>query len=222
MEVKKKIIDKCMPLFIENGFKITMDSISYTLRISKRTIYECFRSKEELIYEILLVAYNNMQADFKAGREKSNNLMEKILPVSNLELHNSFALYHALLENARRHYPAVYKLMFDLHIEESVSNFSDMLKEGVKRGIFRKNIDIALVALSLFNIYHIEINKIIFKDFTANAILDNIVLCYLRGIVTANGLELIVDIEKKSKNIKLENSRQNLLKTIRKINIDEH
>lgn len=221
MDVKTKIIDKCMPLFIENGFKITMDSISYTLRISKRTIYECFRSKEELIYAILTVAYNNMQADLKAGIEKSNNLMEEIIPVSNLELHNSFALYHALLENARRYYPVVYKMMFDLHIEESISNITDILTAGIKKGIFRKNIDIPVVALSLFNIYHVLINKVIFKDFTANAIFDNIVLCYLRGIVTDDGLKLILDIEKKSKNIKLENIRQNLVKSIRKINKEE-
>ena len=49
-DVKKKILTKSSELFVKQGVRRTsMDEISSSLSISKRTVYECFRSKEELL-----------------------------------------------------------------------------------------------------------------------------------------------------------------------------
>lgn len=49
-DVKKKILTKSSELFVKQGVrKTSMDEISSSLSISKRTVYECFRSKEELL-----------------------------------------------------------------------------------------------------------------------------------------------------------------------------
>ena len=50
MEVKEKIISGASQMFIKYGIRsITMDMISEQLGISKRTIYENFNDKDELL-----------------------------------------------------------------------------------------------------------------------------------------------------------------------------
>lgn len=49
-DIKKKILVKSSELFVKKGIKRTsMDEISSSLSISKRTVYEHFQSKEELL-----------------------------------------------------------------------------------------------------------------------------------------------------------------------------
>ena len=49
-ELKKKIIDYAMPEFYQRGIKaVKMDEISQGLHVSKRTVYEIFGDKEELL-----------------------------------------------------------------------------------------------------------------------------------------------------------------------------
>jgi len=50
VEVKEKIISGASQMFIKYGIRsITMDMISEQLGISKRTIYENFNDKDELL-----------------------------------------------------------------------------------------------------------------------------------------------------------------------------
>lgn len=68
-ELKDRIITVAEELFTANGFKaVKMDDISGRLGISKRTLYEIYPNKEELIYET-----------FKSSTEKdSEAFLEKI------------------------------------------------------------------------------------------------------------------------------------------------
>ena len=61
---KERIIEHAALQFLNNGIKnITMDELAEQLGMSKRTIYELFQNKEELIMESLkyFVQLNNAQ-----------------------------------------------------------------------------------------------------------------------------------------------------------------
>lgn len=50
MDVRKRILTEATNLFFQNGIRdITMDNIAEKLGISKRTIYETFKNKSELL-----------------------------------------------------------------------------------------------------------------------------------------------------------------------------
>ena len=53
-EIYSQIIEVAHQLFIEHGIKdVKMDDIATKLSISKRTIYELFNDKEQLLREVL-------------------------------------------------------------------------------------------------------------------------------------------------------------------------
>ena len=61
MEIKERIKQKADELFMRYGIKsITMDEIANQLGISKKTIYQSFADKDELVDEVVgeLLTYN--------------------------------------------------------------------------------------------------------------------------------------------------------------------
>ena len=57
--MKDTILEKSKELFLRNGFKtVGMDDIAQSLHISKKTIYQYFPSKEDLVKATLDYVYN--------------------------------------------------------------------------------------------------------------------------------------------------------------------
>ena len=64
MDEKTRILKYCSDLFLKEGFyKISMDSISIGLRISKKTLYKHFKSKDELVSSVI----GNITQNIKSG-----------------------------------------------------------------------------------------------------------------------------------------------------------
>lgn len=81
-EVKETdhILDAVIEQLLRKGIKATtMDSVANSLKMSKRTLYELFGSKDNLV-ELSLVRFNRKLADnHKKAFDKSDNVMEAMV-----------------------------------------------------------------------------------------------------------------------------------------------
>ena len=67
-DLKEKILEAATPMFYQHGIrKVKMDDIAKRLRISKRTVYEIYADKEDLLLEVL-------QHSDEANRQKMKRL----------------------------------------------------------------------------------------------------------------------------------------------------
>ena len=65
-EIREQIVETAQQLFIEHGIKdVKMDDIAAQLSISKRTIYELFNDKEQLLREVLELQNDKMRENGK-------------------------------------------------------------------------------------------------------------------------------------------------------------
>ena len=84
-EIHNLIVETAHTLFIERGIKdVKMDDIAAELSISKRTIYELFNDKEQLLREVLRLQYEKMQERGKEVIRNSSDILEIILKLYNL------------------------------------------------------------------------------------------------------------------------------------------
>lgn len=81
MEQKNKFLEKALALFLENGAKtLTMDDIAREFGMSKRTIYQHYKNKEELLDSVLDFHTDMVISKLKAITEIENlNSVEKML-----------------------------------------------------------------------------------------------------------------------------------------------
>jgi TetR/AcrR family transcriptional regulator, cholesterol catabolism regulator len=194
MEVRDKIIAESSSQFKKYGIKsITMDDIAQNLSISKRTIYENFKDKNELLRSCL-------EGMFVEGRQKHEqiinntpNVIEAMFAfmqegVTAIKTVNPlFALdlkkYHfGIWEEAQRQKEDV-----------QFSQIYRLLRKGINENLFRKEINIEIVAKILMEQLNVLSNEKSFPrdKYKMEEVLECIIVNFMRGIATQKGLEII-------------------------------
>ena len=69
MTTEEKLYEATFALYQENGVKFTMDELANRLGISKKTLYELVRSKEELVERAVAFYFDAVEREQRAIRE---------------------------------------------------------------------------------------------------------------------------------------------------------
>jgi AcrR family transcriptional regulator len=190
---REDLIEKCTEIFTSCGVKVSMDEISRMLGVSKRTLYEFFESKENLICECINFIIGRMQILIDAHfSENTNNVIEKLFPMSNPKLQKMLAGDNRFLIDVKRLYTDIFRQTIEKHVESFKKHIIGIIKEGMEEGVFLPNIIPDIIIDVIFTIHRSLINnQEFFEKYPPIDLFKNTVLCYLRGISTPKGLELV-------------------------------
>jgi len=147
METRNKIIEKASELFLVMGVKnITMDQIASEAGVSKRTIYELFKDKDDLVIQSLreMIIYNNKQ--MLGIIAQAQHVIEAIFMIIKRETMHRKGYTRIFIEDIRKYYSRVNESLYSC--KESLKEFSasyTLLEKGIREDIFRKDIQIELV-----------------------------------------------------------------------------
>ena len=77
--LKGRILKTAMKAFLEQGIKaVKMDDVAQMLGISKRTLYEIYKDKEELLYQGIMLFDQNSKRSMAAFVEQASSVMDII------------------------------------------------------------------------------------------------------------------------------------------------
>ena len=174
VELRERIITAATEAFTSKGIKsITMDDIAAALGISKRTLYEVFSDKESLLKECILKA--------QADRDKY--------------LQKSIEMFHQtnkrFFEDIKK-YPKVYEMMKNRQDSDSMKTMS-FFKTGVEQGIFRSDVNFAIVNLLVREQFDVLLNTDICNEYPFIEVYESIMFTYIRGISTEKGARVLED-----------------------------
>lgn len=194
-EIKDKILTESEALFMRYGFKsITMDDVSRELGVSKKTVYQFFADKNDLVNQCIdhhLEEMRNITEGIMADKEVDavtvmlkiteymRAMLEHINPSSMFDLKKYFKPAWDKLEAERKGY-----------IKKSVEeNFA----HGVKAGLYRKELDASMIARLYIHLvgFLIDPDKYDNKEMDIRNVHLEIVKYHLRSICTPKGQELL-------------------------------
>lgn len=191
-ELRDRIIAKATESFAAHGIKsITMDDIATSLGISKRTLYEVFQDKETLLTECLLKDQREMNAFLADTYNKANNVLEVILVCYQRSIETFHKTNKRFFEDIKK-YPKVYDLMKNYRERDSESTI-EFFRMGVKQGIFRDDVNFAIVNLLVREQLDLLMNTKICGEYSFLAVYESIMFTYIRGISTVKGAEVLED-----------------------------
>lgn len=192
VELRERIILAAVELFTTNGIKsITMDEIAASLGISKRTLYEVFPDKETLLEECILKSQKDGDIFVKGVIETSSNVLEVLLRCYQWSIERFHATNKKFFEDIKK-YPKAYQLMKNnrnLSSEDTVNFF----KEGVKQGIFRDDVNFAIINLLVRDQLDLLMNSDICNEYSFLEVYESIMFTFLRGISTEKGARVLED-----------------------------
>ncbi len=195
METREKILAKASEMLLSLGIRnVTMDLLSESLGMSKRTIYEHFRNKEELVIESIhfIIVENNKE--LLEIIESSENVVEAIYLITLRQEQYRREFPKVFVEDIKKYFPLVQASFFSN--KDRLKQFSasyTLLEKGLKEEIFCKDLRIDLVD----NFIHEIISMIHTSDRirllkpSDREVACSIFIPYLKGICTAKGLKLM-------------------------------
>ena len=187
-ELRERIIETAVEAFTIHGIKsITMDDIANSLGISKRTLYEVFSDKETLLEECILRGQKEADEFVKEVLATAENVLEVLLKCYLRSIEKFHATNKKFFEDIKK-YPKAYELLrsrSDQDSEETIQFF----KDGVKQGIFRADVNFAIVNLLVREQIDLLRNTDISKRYSFLEVYESIMFTYLRGISTEKGAQ---------------------------------
>ncbi len=184
--IKKRIIQAAFGQFSQYGIKsISMDAIARSISISKRTIYDYFCDKEELLSEGI---------DYY-GRKRTERLA-RVCKDADSALEALLAFYAQVMENpcwySRKFYDDLQKFPQAMHrLEKEKSTFAAeclrLFGEGVKEGSFLKEVNYEIVSLIIKDNPVMLRPSDVYTNYSAVEVYDTILFTFLRGCCTNTG-----------------------------------
>ena len=195
-EVRKLIVSTALQLFFEKGIKdVKMDFIASTLSISKRTIYELFTDKEQLLLEALKLHNERMRREAKEEIRKADNVLDIILRLYTLYFEKLKSVNSNFIKELER-YPNISKRNRERN-HKNDKKLIAWMEMGRKQGLLREDANFEILLYILRRDLEIIFTVSLSSDtnelskYTPDELGRTLILFYLRGISTPRGQEII-------------------------------
>ena len=191
----ERILECFMQSMAKHGLKgTTMDSIASKLQMSKRSLYEIFGNKNEILKEAHKHYENKIGLKLQEIFISSNNVMEAIIKcfLYNRDLMSNInaEFFRDMDQFVKKH-----KFISESQCIHNHHNLHVVLERGVQEGYFRDDINI-MVQVRMFSIQMQALKnmeELFPPDISLLEVYDNVIIGFLRAISSPKGL---IELEK--------------------------
>lgn len=203
METKDKILKGAEELFFKYGIKnITMDEIARHLSISKKTIYQFFKDKDDVLRSLMEHSLSEDKCRLEEVSRTSKNTIEEVFKLMD-EMREMFSRINPIFfYEINRYYPEIWKIFDSFKKEFIYNSVVNSLRRGQEEGLIRKDIDIKILSTLRVELVEIGMRGEIFPTDKFKIVDVQLALSehFLYGVCTLKGHKLI----NKHKNIEEE------------------
>jgi AcrR family transcriptional regulator len=194
MEIRARIIKGAGKLFYTKGIKrVTMDNMASEIGMSKRTIYENFRDKTEILRATVDFLSDEHNRNLEQMQSESGNVMEVIIKILSYGLESIDVVTPMYLEDMQKFFPQVWEETIQKGRKSAQIQLQDLLERGKKEGLFRAEINTKLVSRIFYEQLNLIHNNEAFpiEEFPRKELFENMFLNFARGISTRKGVEVM-------------------------------
>ena len=143
----RQILEKTVELFSEFGIRnLNMDDISRSLGISKKTLYQYVKSKEDLLEKLFY--YDDFKWDIEFSRIKLEglNAIDVLINVSLMVFEEMGKVDPKIKFELKKYYEPIFS-QFMVRKQNHIFNLiSKNIEKGITEGHYRSDVNIELVA----------------------------------------------------------------------------
>jgi AcrR family transcriptional regulator len=194
MIITEKILAKAAELFVKSGIRaITMDDIAREAGVSKRTIYEHFRDKDDLLLACLNFIDASQSLEIEQITKNAANSVEMALSLLKNAMKNLKAVNPLFFDDLRKYHYEVWKKTYVINNEKSIEKIHSLLEKGVNEGLLRADMDIDMVTRLLHAQFKILTDENYFPsgNYSKLSVFEAAMIYMFRGIATNKGIEII-------------------------------
>ena len=148
MEDKKlEILEKAAIVFLKYGIKsVTMDDMARELVMSKKTLYQYFKDKNDLVETIVKARINFDEKQCFLCSSDSENAIDELYKIGMYVSTMMKDIHPSVFFDLKKFHPLAWKMLHDLKWEFVKESILTNIKRGKKEKIYRKEIKDEIVA----------------------------------------------------------------------------
>lgn len=195
MEVKEYIVEESDKLFCQFGFKsVTMDDIAKHLGMSKKTIYQHFSDKDELVNILIQEKLSTQDCSMEFCASKAENAVEEIF-FALRNIHELLAnMNPKLFYDLQKYHPKAW-LSFKDFKEKSLGKCIHLnLERGIREGFYRSEIKVDILTqmrLEQVDLLFSQHTHYTMNKYSLVQVMTEITEHFLYGVCNPKGLEKI-------------------------------
>lgn len=199
MEARERILVKAHELFNRFGFRrVTMDEIALKTGMSKKTIYQSFENKDEIVNAVVEEHIRKSSSICETHTANAENAVHEIF--LNIEMIQELVaeMNPTVFEDLEKYFPSVFVKLFQHKNDYFSKKVKDNLVSGIKDGLYRKELNVDIITKLRVEMLFLPFRQDIFPyaKFNLAEVQKEILEHYLYGLCTPEGQKLIKKYEK--------------------------
>lgn len=201
MEIRDRIKHKADELYRRYGIKsVTMDEIAQQLGVSKKTIYQSFSDKNELVDEVVADILESNKNCCLDSVHNSENAIHEVLLMMEAMKDMMTSISPSFVFDIQRGFLSSYNKFDDFKSGFIFELLKENIERGKREGLYRQEVNTEIISKFRLNTMMMIYNEEIFpkNQYTLSELQKEMILYYLYGLVTLKGFELITIYLKES------------------------
>ena len=201
MEVKDRIKQKADELYRRYGIKsVTMDEIANQLGISKKTIYQSFSDKNELVDAVIVDILKYNKDCCQSYKTKAQNAIHEVFLAMEMLQVMFDNMNPAILHDIERNHPATYKKFKDYKYKYLFEIVKENIERGKREELYRPEVNTDVIAKIRLETMMLPFNEQLFpkNKFSLVTLHQQLIEYFLFGIASLKGYKLILKYQKES------------------------
>jgi len=197
MEVRARIIAQATEFFMKEGVRrVTMDYLASSLGMSKRTIYELFGNKDELLRECIETHIEVQKVTFAKLITSSETAIHIFLSMLKIGVENMKSNNPQFINDVRIYHHSIWNSTLNANREYHFELTRKILQRGINEGVFRQDLDIPLISKLIIEFFSLLANSDVFPYHTypPSILFEQTMLMMVRGVSTPKGLAMIEEL----------------------------
>lgn len=193
MSIEEKIILGAGELFKKYGIRsVSMDDIARHLSISKKTIYQYYKDKDEIVSLALKKHLEHEKQEYDQIFTGTSNAIEELVNVSKCMREDFKGMQPSLLFDMQKYHPSAWQVWVSFKNEYIKNHVKENLQKGIAEGYFREDINPEILARLRVELVQLAFDEDIFPtdQYKLGELQRQFFNHFVHGIVTEKGREL--------------------------------
>ena len=195
MANREQVIKRASEMIVELGVKsLRVDDLAHDLAMSKRTIYELFADKRELLYHSIKYLFNNEAEQVMARVDTRTGGIPALFEIFDM-MAKTGNVRQRIMENLRKFYPDLFERIMVENRDYGLAMLREKLNKLIEEGLVAKSVN---VDLSVTMFYYTSMGLlrrqgqlVLPEGFTEADAFRYTIVNFFRGIATLKGVEQI-------------------------------
>lgn len=190
----EEIILKVTKLYMKYGIRsVTMDDVARELGISKKTLYQHFKDKDDLVEKVVENYSGIMFKEIENSQTCKGNAIENLLRMSRVMSLVLKQVNLSVTYDLQKYYPHIWNKITLSRRDHIFERIKDNMEQGIKEGLYRSDLNVEILAyLYLFRTENSQLFEMMSeKNFSFENIFKEIFIYHIRGIANKKGIDYL-------------------------------